>query len=313
MFWLLDFGGFSSTVTTTLPGLPPAFSPPSPPGHPEIGNMGNRFQLQQRNCFRFSRNSFHRLTNYLTVKELAEGCPKCALADKKILRRRAVLSLKKGARAPPPISALITPPNALTVWAMFAALFLLVVVVFYRVVSGFAGSADFHWLHNFAPLAAVALSGAVYLPRRMAALLPMAMLLVSDLILNFFHYHQPFFTLDILPRYLALALITGLGFALRGRATILGLLGASVAGSLLFFVITNTGSWLYDPGYAKTGAGWLQAMTIGLPGYPPTLWFYRFTLLGDVFYTLLFAGCMAVTAKKENVPQFATAEQLARS
>jgi hypothetical protein len=196
---------------------------------------------------------------------------------------------------------------------MFAALFLLVVVVFYRVVSGFAGSADFHWLHNFAPLAAVALCGAVYLPRRLAAMLPVAMLLVSDVILNFFHYHQPFFTLDILPRYLALALITGLGFALRGRATILRLLGASVIGSLLFFVITNTGSWLSDPGYAKTAAGWVQAMTTGLPGYPPTLWFYRFTLLGDVFYTLLFAVCMNVTAKKDTVPQFAVTPQLAES
>ena len=204
-------------------------------------------------------------------------------------------------------------PDAFTVWPMFAALFLLVVVVLYRVVSGFAGSADFHWLHNFAPLAAVALCGAVYLPRRLAAILPMAMLLVSDLILNFFHYHQPFFTLDILPRYLALALITGLGFALRGRSTILRLLGASVAGSLLFFVITNTGSWLYEPGYARTFAGWLQAMTAGLPGYPPTWWFYRNTLASDVLFTLLFAVSMAVTAKKEGAPQFATAEQLARS
>ena len=129
------------------------------------------------------------------------------------------------------------------------------------------------------------------------------MLLISDLVLNIFHYHQPFFTFDILPRYVALALISGLGFALRGRANVLRLLAASVAGSLLFFVITNTGSWLSDPGYAKTAAGWLQAMTTGLPGYPSTWWFYRYTLFGDLFYTLLFAGCMAATAKTEEQPQ----------
>jgi hypothetical protein len=194
---------------------------------------------------------------------------------------------------------------------MFAALFLLVVVVAYRIASGFIGSADFHWMHNFAPVAAVALCGAVYLPRRLAAVLPIAMLFISDLVLNLFHYHQPFFTFDILPRYLALALISALGFALRGRSNLLRLLTASFAGSLIFFVITNTGSWIYEPGYAKTFAGWVQAMTTGLPGYPSTWWFYRYTLLSDLFYTLLFAACMSVQFKGEVQPQ--GARQLARS
>ena len=34
-------------------------------------------------------------------------------------------------------------------------------------------------------------------------------------------------------------------------------------------------------------------MTTGLPGYPSTWWFYRYTLLSDLFFTLLFVGCMA--------------------
>ncbi len=76
--------------------------------------------------------------------------------------------------------------------AMFAALFLLAVVVVYRILSGFLGSDDYTWLHNFAPVAAVALCGAVYLPRRIAELLPIVMLFVSELVLNLFHYHQPF-------------------------------------------------------------------------------------------------------------------------
>jgi hypothetical protein len=139
------------------------------------------------------------------------------------------------------------------------------------------------------------------------------MLLVSDFALNVFHYHQPFFTLDILPRYIVLALVTALGFALRGRANVVRLLGASVVGSVLFFAITNTGSWLHEDAYAKTLAGWIQAMTTGLPGYPPTLWFFRNSLVSDVLFTLLFAVCMSVTAKKESAPQFEAAEELARS
>jgi hypothetical protein len=178
---------------------------------------------------------------------------------------------------------------------MFAAIVLLVVVVLYRIVSGFAGSADYQWLHNFAPVAAVALCGAVYLPRRLAVVLPMAALLLSDLVLNLFHYHQPLLTVEIVPRYLALALICGLGFALRGRANLALLLGASAVGSVLFYVITNTGSWIYEPGYAKNAAGWLQAMTSGLPGFPPTWVFYRHTLVSDLLFTGMFYACVRVT------------------
>jgi len=202
---------------------------------------------------------------------------------------------------------------------MFAAFFLLVVVVAYRILSGFLGSDDYTWLHNFSPVAAVALCGAVYLPRRIAAVLPIAMLFASDVVLNVFHYHQPLFTFDILPRYAALALISVIGFALRGRSNVPRLLGASFVGSLLFFVITNTGSWLSEPGltavdhrvYAKTFAGWVQAMTTGLPGYPSTWWFYRYTLISDLFYTLLFAVCMSMQFKGEAQPQ--AAGELARS
>lgn len=194
---------------------------------------------------------------------------------------------------------------------MFAAFVLLLVVVLYRVVSGFAGSADFAWMHNFAPVAAVALCGAVYLPRRVAALLPLAMLLISDVILNVFHYHQPLFTFDILPRYAALALISALGFALRSRARLPELVGASIVGSVLFYVITNSGSWLADPGYTKDFTGWMQSLSSGLPGFPPTWWFYRQTLVGDVCFTLLFVGCMALQSRKQPAPQRAPSEELA--
>lgn len=185
---------------------------------------------------------------------------------------------------------------------MFAAISLLIIVVAYRIVSGCVGSDDFSWLHNFAPVAAVALCGAVYLPQRAAIALPLAMLILSDVALNVFHYHQPLLTVEMAPRYLALVLIAGLGFALRGKAGIGLLLAASTVGSLVFFVITNTGSWLYEPGYAKNFAGWIQALTTGLPGYPSTLSFYRNTLLSDVVFTLLFVGCMAWQTQRAQRP-----------
>jgi Family of unknown function (DUF6580) len=190
---------------------------------------------------------------------------------------------------------------------MIAPLVLLLIVVIYRVVLGIVGSSDLHGLHNFAPVAAIALCGAVYLPRRFALALPLAMLFVSDLILNVFHYHKALFTLDIAPRYLALALIVLLGLSLRGRVRLPGLIAGSVAGSIIFYVITNTGSWLAEPAYPKTLAGWTQALTVGLPGWPSTWWFYRHTMISDLLFTLLFVGCMALCRRPANA--FAAADE----
>jgi hypothetical protein len=176
---------------------------------------------------------------------------------------------------------------------MPAAIVLLLVVILYRIFFGIVGSADFSGLANFSPIAAVALCGAAYLPRRLAVVLPLVALLVSDAVLNVVHYHLPLLSFEIVPRYLALAIISGIGMTLRGRARLWPLLGASFAGSLIFFVITNTGSWIAAPEYAKTFAGWIQALTTGIPGYPPTWWFYRQTLMGDLFFTAIFAGLMA--------------------
>jgi hypothetical protein len=183
---------------------------------------------------------------------------------------------------------------------MFASLLLLLVAVVYRVILGVTGSSQLDWWHNFSPLAAIALCGAVYLPRRLTIALPLAALFVSDLFLNA-HYAEPLLTLEMLPRYLALGLCVALGLVVRQQPALPLLLGASVLGSLAFYFITNTASWIAEPLYAKTAAGWWQALVTGLPGYPPTLVFFRNSLFGDFMFTLLFATCMAVAQMKPAV------------
>ncbi len=197
---------------------------------------------------------------------------------------------------------------------MFAPFALLIALTVCRVALGRAGMHEMDWLHNFSPLAAVALCGAVYLPKRAAIWLPMAVLLLSDIALNI-AYQRPFFTVEILPRYAVLGVIVAMGFALRGKVRLPGLVIASVAGSLLFYVLTNAGSWLYDPGYAKTGAGFLQALTTGIPGYPPTWQFYRNTLVSDVLFTVLFVVCFAArnARVRTSAPLPAATEGLAAS
>ena len=81
---------------------------------------------------------------------------------------------------------------------------------------------------------------------------------------------------------------------LQNRRSLKTLLPASIAGSVIFYIVTNLVSWLFDPGYVKNFTGLVQALTVGLPAYSstPTWIFFRNSLLSDLFFTLLFVACM---------------------
>jgi hypothetical protein len=63
-----------------------------------------------------------------------------------------------------------------------------------------------------------------------------------------------------------------------------GSLGAAV----VFYLLTNTLSWAFDPGYVKSFSGWSQALFTGLPGYPPTWTFFRNSLIAQGLFTGVF-------------------------
>jgi len=181
-----------------------------------------------------------------------------------------------------------------------AALSLLVAIIVYRLCIGFQAGHQ-PWLENFAPVAAIALCGGIYLPRRLAFAVPLLGLFVSDLFLNA-HFGYPLVSVEMISRYLALGVSVGLGFMLRNRPRIATVLPMSVLGSFIFYLVTNSSCWLTEPGYARTFAGWLQALTTGLPGYEPTWMFYRSTLASDVVFSALFVLCMAATRAGEQEP-----------
>jgi hypothetical protein len=183
-----------------------------------------------------------------------------------------------------------------TITVMIHALLLFCTAVLYRIAIGFAGG-DHSWAWNFAPVAAIALCGPALFPRRVALVLPLAVLAVSDVILNL-HYGAPLFSTAMLARYVALGLIALAGLWLRSCRNPLLWLGACAGGSTVFYLITNTASWTADPGYAKTLAGFVQALTTGLPGYLPTWMFFRNTLVGDFVFTLLIALCLVASRRQ---------------
>jgi hypothetical protein len=182
---------------------------------------------------------------------------------------------------------------------MIPALILILSAVVYRIAAGLlihSGQAE--WLSNFAPLAAIALCGAAYFPAKFKFTVPLGALFVSDLFLNYF-YGAPLIQGQMISRYVALGLVGLLGLALQTRASLKTLLPASLIGSTIFYLITNTFSWLSDPGYVKNFAGLIQALTVGLPQYSatPTWMFFRNTLISDLFFTLVFVLCMSFGRK----------------
>lgn len=176
---------------------------------------------------------------------------------------------------------------------MILGLVLFAAAIAYRLLPVFLG-VTLHqpdWLPNFSPMAALCLCGAAFLPRRVAIALPIVALLGTDLVLNA-HYNFPLFTVEFLGKTIAFAVVAALGWSLRKNARPGVILPAVLGSSLFFYLVTNTSSWLYEPGYAKTWAGWLQALTTGLPGFAPTWVFYRNTLASDLLFTALFLACI---------------------
>jgi uncharacterized membrane protein len=135
---------------------------------------------------------------------------------------------------------------------------------------------------NFTPLTAIALFGGVYFSKRLAFVVPMAALLISDSILGF-HSTMPW----VYGSFLAAGLI---GYALRGRKSVLSVSAGTLASSILFFVVTNFGVWASGSMYMHSWAGLLECYTAAIP-------FFRNSFAGDVVFVAAMFGLYEVSLR----------------
>ena len=152
---------------------------------------------------------------------------------------------------------------------------------------------------NFSAAYALAFCAGVYFPRRLAWWLPLGALLLSDLALNLYYFsvlHIDAFKPTQVFNYVAFALIIRLGRGFNSRSSLMKLLGGGMLGAFLFYLVTNTAAWAFNPfqnpEYTKNFGGWIVALTKGTAGYPQTWEFFRNTLLSGGLFTGLFAGAM---------------------
>lgn len=169
---------------------------------------------------------------------------------------------------------------------MWIACVLIGLVAAYRL---FTGMHEGYW--NFAPVMALAFCSGIYLRGVWRWAIPLGALVVSDMILNRYFglgWVEPF----MIATTACYAAAIALGIWVSERKSFGLILGGVLGSGFLFYVVSNTLAWWVNPAYASDWAGWWQALTVGVPGYPPTYMFFRNSLVSDLIFTGAFVLCM---------------------
>lgn len=161
----------------------------------------------------------------------------------------------------------------------------------------------FPHLPNFAPIGAMALFGGAYLNKKYSITVVVAAMLLSDYLLlyvnpfsaqwiNLKTLHPPSAlfhstTLFVYSSFLVNVLI---GWFISRHKSIPTIIGGSLLASVQFFLVTNFAVWAMGA-YAKGIDGLLQSYIMGLP-------FFKYTLMGDLFYTAMFFGAYELARLK---------------
>ena len=159
-------------------------------------------------------------------------------------------------------------------------------------------------LPGFTAAYALAFCAGVYFRGALSWWLPLVVMMATDVGLSVFYYHVNPLRPELLLNYAIYAGLIAMGKGFGKNAPFWKLVFGGILGAAIFYLLTNTLSWLTDPGYSKTIAGWIQALFTGLPGWPSSWEFFRNTLLSGGIFTALFAGAAKVA---EESPEDKTA------
>lgn len=147
---------------------------------------------------------------------------------------------------------------------------------------------------NFSPIEAMALfAGAYFADRRLALVVPIVAMVLSDLVIGF-HWGAPVV-------YACIALMAlAASFGLRHRVSALRVAGFGLGGAVFFFLVTNFVVWLGldHPMYPRTVDGLVACYVAAIP-------FFQNQLAGVAFYGVVLFGGYALLQRQ--VPALARA------
>ncbi|MCM8789430.1 MAG: hypothetical protein NC916_00195 [Candidatus Omnitrophica bacterium] len=134
---------------------------------------------------------------------------------------------------------------------------------------------------NFTPVAAIALFGAAYLNKKYALIVPLALMIISDI---FIGMHN-----TVLFTWGGFALIAILGMRLKKQKNTKAILFSSLASSLLFYAVSNFGVWTMG-WYPHNLKGLIDCYILAIP-------FLRDFTLATVIYSFAFFGAYELVAR----------------
>jgi hypothetical protein len=145
---------------------------------------------------------------------------------------------------------------------------------------------------NFAPITAAAVFGGVnFLSRRTAILVPLVALLLSDLAREILYRYglaeQWGLYRGMWTVYGTTALIALSARLASGTRSPVTIAGVTLAGSCLFFLLTNFAVWAGGRLYPPTAEGLAACYAAAVP-------FFRNSLAGDCFYAAVLFGAWAL-------------------
>jgi len=130
---------------------------------------------------------------------------------------------------------------------------------------------------NFTPIIAIALFGGVYFSKKVALILPIAVMMISDIFIGYYEFSLMYSV------YGAFLLCVALGFWLKKNKKWYTIGGGAILSSVLFFLITNLAVWIFTSWYPRDLSGLIQCYLSALP-------FLKNALFGDLFYVTMFFG-----------------------
>jgi hypothetical protein len=141
----------------------------------------------------------------------------------------------------------------------------------------------FH-IWNFTPIIAMALfSGATIRDKKIAFLIPLAAIILTDAIIGFYQ--------GIFVVYFSLLLITFLGFLLQNRIKVVPVILGSLGASLIFYLVTNFALIYPTTLYPHTWEGIISSYTSAIP-------FFKTAVAGDLIYSGILFGSYELIRRK---------------
>ena len=150
---------------------------------------------------------------------------------------------------------------------------------------------------NMVPITALAVFAGARIKSRWGVFLPVFTMLASDFFIGFY---DPRLMFAVYGSFIAIGLF---GFLARPGFSPVKILGATLLGSVFFYLTTNFAVWTFSSWYPKTLYGLLLSYTLALP-------FFRNSLAGDIFYAAVFFGAYELVRRRFAVGSAAKQPQL---